>query len=78
MLEIEKLIQNIEVKEEKESQYSSKFIIEPLYRGFGNTLGNALRRVLLSSTPGAAIKGIKIDGVLNEFSTRIIFHNSAF
>lgn len=69
MLEIEKIIQNIKVTEEKEGLYKSKYIVEPLYRGYGNTIGNALRRVLLSSTPGAAIKGIKIDGVLNEFST---------
>lgn len=46
-----------------------KFIIEPLERGFGVTLGNALRRVLLSSIPGAAITSVKIDGVLHEFST---------
>lgn len=46
-----------------------KFAIEPLERGFGITIGNALRRVLLSSIPGAAITSIKIDGVLHEFST---------
>ena len=43
--------------------------MEPLYRGYGNTIGNALRRILLSSIPGSAIKGIKIEGVLNEFTT---------
>lgn len=46
-----------------------KFVVEPLERGFGVTLGNALRRVLLSSIPGAAITSIKIEGVLHEFST---------
>lgn len=48
---------------------SGKFVIEPLEQGFGYTIGNALRRVLLSSIPGAAITSIKIDGVLHEFST---------
>src|SRR5438093_2851254 len=46
-----------------------KFVVEPLERGYGVTLGNALRRVLLSSLPGAAITSIKIDGVLHEFAT---------
>ena len=46
-----------------------KFIVEPLERGFGTTLGNSLRRVLLSSLPGVAVTSIKIDGVLHEFST---------
>lgn len=46
-----------------------KFVIEPLERGYGTTLGNSLRRVLLSSLPGAAVTSIKIDGVLHEFST---------
>ena len=46
-----------------------KFVIEPLERGLGTTLGNALRRVLLSSLPGAAATSIRIDGVLHEFST---------
>lgn len=46
-----------------------KFILEPLERGFGNTLGNSLRRVLLSSLPGVAVTSVKIDGVLHEFST---------
>ncbi len=45
------------------------FVVEPLERGFGNTLGNSLRRVLLSSLEGVAVKSIKIDGVLHEFST---------
>ena len=46
-----------------------KFVVEPLERGFGTTLGNSLRRVLLSSLPGVAVTSIKIDGVVNEFST---------
>ena len=69
MLNIEKIAKNIKLTEEKESQYNAKYILEPLYRGYGNTIGNALRRILLSSIPGSAIKGLKIDGVLNEFST---------
>ena len=46
-----------------------KFVVEPLERGYGVTLGNSLRRVLLSSLPGAAITSIRIDGVLHEFAT---------
>jgi DNA-directed RNA polymerase subunit alpha len=46
-----------------------KFVIEPLERGFGTTLGNSLRRILLSSLPGVAVNSIKMDGVLHEFST---------
>ncbi|MBV8083084.1 MAG: DNA-directed RNA polymerase subunit alpha [Candidatus Eremiobacteraeota bacterium] len=57
----------IEVRERGDSY--AKFIIEPLERGFGITLGNALRRLLLSSLPGAAVTYVKIDGVLHEFST---------
>ena len=45
------------------------FVVEPLERGFGTTLGNSLRRVLLSSLPGAAATSVRIDGVLHEFST---------
>jgi len=69
MLKIEKLARNINITEEKISEFSGNYVVEPLYRGYGNTIGNALRRVLLSSIPGAAIKGVRIDGVLNEFST---------
>ena len=57
----------IEVRERRDNY--AKFVIEPLDRGFGITLGNALRRVLLSSIPGAAVTYVKIDGVLHEFST---------
>lgn len=69
MLNIEKIAKNIKLTEEKVNQYSAIYTLEPLYRGYGNTIGNALRRILLSSIPGSAIKGIKIDGVLNEFTT---------
>ncbi|MGC9993666.1 MAG: DNA-directed RNA polymerase subunit alpha, partial [Candidatus Cybelea sp.] len=57
----------IEVRERRDNY--AKFVVEPLERGFGITLGNALRRVLLSSIPGAAVTYMKIDGVLHEFST---------
>jgi DNA-directed RNA polymerase subunit alpha len=57
----------IEVRERRDNY--AKFVIEPLERGFGITLGNALRRVLLSTIPGAAVTYVKIDGVLHEFST---------
>src|SRR5678815_2928801 len=53
---------------ESHSEYG-KFVVEPLERGYGVTLGNSLRRVLLSSIPGAAITYVKIDKVLHEFST---------
>ena len=55
--------------EEVVSEYRSRFVIEPLEPGFGYTLGNSLRRTLLSSIPGAAVTSIRIDGVLHEFST---------
>ncbi len=57
------------VKEEKISEFQSEFIIEPLDQGFGHTLGNALRRVLLTSITGAAITSVKISGVKHKFST---------
>lgn len=67
MLEIEKpKIQNVESSED--GTYG-KFVVEPLERGYGITLGNALRRILLSSLPGVAPNAVKIDGVLHEFST---------
>ena len=69
MLNIEKIAKNIRLSEEKINQYSAIYTLDPLYRGYGNTIGNALRRILLSSIPGSAIKGIKIEGVLNEFTT---------
>ncbi|MHC1685654.1 MAG: DNA-directed RNA polymerase subunit alpha [Clostridiaceae bacterium] len=67
MLEIEK--PRIECVETKEDGSYGKFVIEPLERGYGTTLGNSLRRILLSSLPGVAAHSIKIDGVLHEFST---------
>ena len=67
MLEIEK--PKIECIEVNEDGSYGKFIVEPLERGYGTTLGNALRRILLSSLPGVAANAIKIDGVLHEFST---------
>jgi len=57
------------LREETLSDYRSKFVLEPLEPGFGYTLGNSLRRTLLSSIPGAAVTSIKIDGVQHEFST---------
>ncbi|AFV02887.1 DNA-directed RNA polymerase alpha subunit [Dehalobacter sp. UNSWDHB] len=67
MLEIEK--PNIECVERSEDNTYAKFIIEPLERGYGITLGNSLRRILLSSLPGSAVTSVKIEGVLHEFST---------
>ena len=59
----------IQVKQESSEGSWSRFVIEPLSPGFGLTVGNALRRVLLSSLEGAAITSIRIDGVSHEFST---------
>lgn len=56
-------------KEIDENGHYGKFVVEPLERGYGTTLGNCLRRILLSSLPGAAITSVKIDGILHEFST---------
>lgn len=67
MIEIEK--PRIEIVETNEDGTYSKFVVEPLERGYGTTLGNSLRRILLSSLPGAAVSSIKIQGVLHEFST---------
>ncbi|MGN1050910.1 MAG: DNA-directed RNA polymerase subunit alpha [Acutalibacteraceae bacterium] len=67
MIEIEK--PRIEVEELTSDGKYGRFVVEPLERGFGNTLGNSLRRVLLSSLEGVAVNAIKIDGVLHEFST---------
>ncbi len=67
MLEIEK--PRIECVESAEDDSYAKFVVEPLERGYGTTLGNALRRVLLSSLPGAAVTSVQIEGVLHEFST---------
>ena len=59
----------IETEELKPDGSYGRFVVEPLDRGFGTTLGNSLRRVLLSSLPGVAVTSIKIDGVQHEFST---------
>ena len=67
MLEMEK--PRIECVDKDSDTNYGKFVIEPLERGYGTTLGNSLRRVLLSSLPGAAVTSLKIDGVLHEFST---------
>ncbi|MFF1459134.1 DNA-directed RNA polymerase subunit alpha [Bacillus cereus] len=67
MIEIEK--PKIETVELNEDAKYGKFVIEPLERGYGTTLGNSLSRILLSSLPGAAVTAIQIDGVLHEFST---------
>ena len=67
MIEIEKA--RIDYVELSQDGSYGKFVIEPLERGFGNTLGNALRRVLLSSLPGVAVTSIKIEGIQHEFST---------
>ena len=60
---------NIEVAEISEDKKYGKFVVEPLERGYGITLGNSLRRIMLSSLPGAAVSQVKIDGVLHEFSS---------
>lgn len=60
---------DFEVKEYVESENYGKFVLSPLERGFGTTIGNALRRVLLSSLPGAAVFSVKVDGVYHEFTT---------
>lgn len=66
MIEIEKpTIETVEISEDGKF---GKFVVEPLERGYGTTLGNSLRRILLSSLPGAAITNIQIDGVLHEFT----------
>lgn len=66
MIEIEKpVIETVEISDD--AKYG-KFVVEPLERGYGTTLGNSLRRILLSSLPGAAVTSIQIDGVLHEFT----------
>ena len=60
---------NIEIAELSEDKRYGKFVVEPLERGYGTTLGNSLRRIMLSSLPGAAVSQVKIEGVLHEFSS---------
>ncbi|MGN1250501.1 MAG: DNA-directed RNA polymerase subunit alpha, partial [Candidatus Spyradocola sp.] len=67
MIEMEK--PRIECVEISEGNLYGKFVVEPLERGFGTTLGNSLRRILLSSLPGVAVSSVRIEGVLHEFST---------
>lgn len=67
MIEIEK--PKIETVQMNDEGTYGKFVVEPLERGYGTTLGNSLRRILLSSLPGAAVNSVQIDGVLHEFST---------
>jgi len=59
----------IEITSDEGAESYGKFVIEPLERGYGTTLGNSLRRILLSSLPGSAVKSVKIDGIMHEFST---------
>jgi DNA-directed RNA polymerase subunit alpha len=63
------IAQRPSLTEEVVDEFRSRFVIEPLEPGFGYTLGNSLRRTLLSSIPGAAVTSIRIDGVLHEFTT---------
>ena len=65
----QQMISPKEVQIEKSTQFYGKFVCEPLERGYGITLGNALRRVILSSLHGAAIVSVKFDDVMHEFST---------
>ena len=67
MIQFEK--PNYKITDYVENNNYGKFELEPLERGFGRTIGNALRRVMLSSLPGSAITSVKIDGVLHEFQT---------
>ena len=66
MIEIEK--PKVECVELSEDQTYARYVVEPLERGYGITLGNSLRRIMLSSLPGAAVSSVKIDGILHEFS----------
>ena len=62
-------IAKVECVEVGDNGKYGRFVVEPLERGFGHTLGNSLRRVLLSSLPGVAVTSVKIDGILHEFTT---------
>ena len=59
----------IEIAEMSDDKRFGRFVVEPLERGYGTTLGNSLRRIMLSSLPGAAVSQVKIDGVVHEFSS---------
>ena len=67
MLDFEK--PNIEIAEISEDKTYGRFVVEPLERGYGITLGNSLRRIMLSSLPGSAVSQVKFGGVLHEFTT---------
>ena len=67
MIEIEK--PRLEIIEQSEDGSYGKFVVEPLERGYGTTLGNSMRRILLSSLPGYAPSSVKIEGVQHEFTT---------
>lgn len=67
MIEFEKPV--IEIVDKRDDETYGRFVIEPLERGYGTTLGNSLRRIMLSSLPGVAVTSVKIEGVLHEFST---------
>jgi len=60
---------NIEIVEISEDKKYGRFVVEPLERGYGTTLGNSLRRIMLSSLPGSSVSQVKIDGILHEFSS---------
>ena len=66
---IEKLDTNIQILDINEEEHYGKFALYPLERGYGTTIGNSMRRVLLSSLPGSSVSKILIEGVLHEFST---------
>lgn len=66
---VENMLRPTSVQVESDNQFHAKIILEPLERGFGHTLGNALRRVLLSSIPGCAITDVEIEGVVHEYTT---------
>src|SRR5476649_804251 len=67
--EINEMLTPKVLKVQAESPYKARIVLEPLERGFGHTLGNALRRILMSSMPGSAITEATIEGVLHEYST---------
>ena len=62
-------IPNIEIAEISEDKKYGRFVVEPLERGYGTTLGNSLRRIMLSSLPGAAVTTVKIEGIKHELSS---------
>ncbi|HEX2370934.1 MAG TPA: DNA-directed RNA polymerase subunit alpha, partial [Acidimicrobiia bacterium] len=63
------IVQRPQIEEQPVSDFRSRFLVEPLEPGFGYTLGNTLRRTLLSRIPGAAVTSLQIEGVQHEFST---------